>query len=303
MDAALRQESEDGHEGHSPAEVDAHHRLIAHKAPYLNKPFFIARAFLYFAVWIGLAWFYFRRSTAQDESGATEYTVQMQKWAPLAMSLFGLTLTFAAFDWLMSLEPSWYSTIFGVYIFAGSAVAIHAFLSLSAMALRRGNGPLAKAVSVEHFHDLGKLLFGFNCFWAYIGVSQYLLIWYAGIPEEATYYHRRWVDGGWKALSILLVVGHFILPFFFLMSRIVKRRLPLYAFGVSWLLLMHILDIYWFVMPYANDGHFTLHWFDLAAFFGVAGTFFAFVLFQARRFPLVAQGDPRLPRSLSFVNA
>jgi hypothetical protein len=181
---------------------------------------------------------------------------------------------------------------------------------LLTMAMRR-SGLIGEAVNVEHYHDLGKLLFGFIVFWAYISFSQFMLIWYAGIPEEATYYHLRWWGGGgFKAISIILVLGHFVLPFFLLISRNTKRRLEFLAFGCLWMLVMHVVEIYWLVMPYATQEPDSLvhtalrvHWVDIACLFAVGGIYMSVVLFQMTRFPLVPVGDPRLARALKFENA
>lgn len=300
----VRAEHEDhaaGNTAHSPMEAALHHRLLAHKAGYLNSAFFKVRALVYFVAWLLLAFFYRRWSTLQDTTHHPELTVKMARWSPLALAVFGLTLTFSAVDWLMALEPTWYSTIFGVYVFAGSVVSALAFLIVFTLALR-AQGYLGQAVNVEHYHDIGKLMFGFTCFWAYIGLSQMLLMWYAGIPEEATYYHRRWDDAGWRSVSILLMVGHFGLPFLFMISRVVKRRLPWLRFAALWMLAMHFVDIYWFVMPYASTG-LSLHWLDAACFLWVGGGFFALVFRRMLGTNLVPVGDPRLPRALHFHNA
>jgi hypothetical protein len=281
------------------AEEALHHELMEHKAGWLNVPFWAARGIGYIAIWLLIGLAYFRWSTAQDRSKDHALTRKMQWWAPLSTVVLGLTLTFAAFDWVMSLVPVWYSTIYGVYVFAGSAVAIFAAVIVVALSLRQ-HGHLGNAVHVEHFHDLGKLLFGFTCFWAYAGFSQWMLIWYAAIPEELIYYHSRWDEGGWKTVSMLLILGHFAAPFFFLISRVPKRKLAMLGFGASWMLFIHVVDMYWFVMPHA-PGPFSPHWMDLACLLGVGGAFLAVVFFVMRKFPLIPVGDPRLSRSVHFV--
>lgn len=290
-----------GGSSHSEAEEALHHRLMEHKAVYLNKPFFYVRAAVYLIVWVLLASLYVRWSTSQDATGDPRLTKKMRSRSPLGLALFGLTLTFAAFDWLMSLEPAWYSTIFGVVLFAGAAMAIHALLILLALGLK-ATGDLDHSVNKEHFHDLGKMMFGFNCFWAYVSVSQYLLIYYAGIPEEATYYHHRWQDGSWQAVSIVLVVGHFALPFVLLMSRVVKRRLAWLGVGAAWMLVMHLVDLYWLVMPYASDAV-SVHWLDVTCLMTTLGLYFSLVFRKMLGVPLVPVRDPRLARSLRFHNA
>ena len=255
------------------------------------------RAAIYFALWTLLSLFYFSSSTSQDSSRDKSLTRKMQSWAPLAMFGWALSLTFAAVDWMMSLEPTWFSTIFGVQYFAVSAVSALATLVLVTYLLRNA-GLLGEAVTVEHFHDLGKLLFGFLVFWAYISFSQFMLIWYASIPEETTYYHLR-ENGGWWTFSVFLGVCHFFVPFFGLISRNVKRRVPLLALGAGWLLVMHVVEVYWLVMPYSNAGAgLDVHWMDLAALFAVGGAYLAVVFFRMSQHPLIPVGDPRLDDAL-----
>ncbi|MBI5512419.1 MAG: quinol:cytochrome C oxidoreductase [Deltaproteobacteria bacterium] len=288
-----------------------HHELLQHKAPYLNRNFWFLRALIYFAAWGLLAWSFYRNSTAQDGSRAEGLTVRSARLAPPATFVFGLTLTFAGVDWIMGLDPTWFSTIFGVQLFSGSVVAAMAVLILTTLSLR-ANGPLTRAVTVEHYHDLGKLLFGFNCFWAYISFSQFFLIWYAGIPEETTYFHARWGDGPWKNVSLLICLGHFALPFVFLMSRNIKRRLSLLSLGAAGMLVMHVVECYWAVLPNFARNVLELtpqdpaslqpHWLDLACLVGVGGVYLAVVFQRMTRHPLVPIGDPRLSRSLRFEN-
>ncbi len=277
-------------------------RVIRGKSPYLNINFFTGRAIFYFIVWAFLGIKLFQYSTNQDESRDPKLTISAQRFAPPAMIFFGLTLTFAAFDWIMSLLPGWYSTIFGVYIFAGSVVAIHATLIITTLALR-STGILTKAINTEHYHDLGKLLFGFLVFWAYIGFSQFMLIWYAALPEEVTFFHMRWDEGPWKMVSAALIFLHFALPFFLLISRDQKRRMTTLAIGAAWILLMHAVDIYWLVMPNFGQDGFGVHWLDLACFLGIGGVYLSAVFYGMLGYPLIPIGDPRLPRALQFENA
>ncbi|MBX7190880.1 MAG: hypothetical protein K1X94_02425 [Sandaracinaceae bacterium] len=284
-----------GHE-HTPQHAQ-HAETIEAKVAFLNPGFFYGRALLYFAVWALLSWFFVSRSTSQDTKRDFETTKSMQSWAPLSTFAFALTLTFAAFDWMMSLEPAWYSTIFGVQYFSVAAVSSLATIIAVTYALKNA-GILGEAVQTEHYHDLGKLMFGFLVFWAYISFSQFMLIWYASIPEETTYYHMRW-NGGWQTFTLALALGHFIFPFFFLMSRNIKRRVSLLAFGAAWLLVMHVLECFWLVMPYANEGGgLELHWMDVASVLAVGGCYLAVVFFRMTQLPLIPVGDPRLQRSL-----
>jgi hypothetical protein len=285
-----------GHGAHHTPQHAAHEDVIRSKLAYLNQPFFIVRAIFYCVVWVLLSLFFFRNSTRQDATREIALTRRMQSTAPAATFAFGLTLTFAIFDWLMSLEPTWFSTIFGVQYFAISAVSSLATMVLVLYGLRTA-GLTGEAVTTEHFHDLGKLLFGFLVFWAYIAFSQFMLIWYASIPEETTYYHMRWAEG-WRTFSLMLVLAHFVVPFFLLMSRNIKRRVAVLAFGAGWLLVTHVLEVFWLVMPYVTPGQLSVHWLDLAALFAVGGIYLTVVFLLMGRYPLIPVGDPRLERSM-----
>lgn len=290
--------AEEGHGGehHTPQHA-LHESTIEAKTAYLNPTFFGIRAVIYFVLWTLLSWFFVSRSLSQDTKRDLQTTQTMQSASPIATFTFALSLTFAAFDWMMSLEPAWYSTIFGVQYFAVSAVSSLATIIAVTYALKSA-GILGEAVQTEHYHDLGKLLFGFLVFWAYITFSQFMLIWYASIPEETTYYHMRWHEG-WQTFTLALALGHFVFPFFFLISRNIKRRVSLLAFGAGWLLVMHVLECFWLVMPYASEtGSFELHWMDIAAVIAVGGSYLAVVFFRMTQLPLVPVGDPRLARSL-----
>jgi hypothetical protein len=289
-------------ENHEAAEELAEAAVLASKAPWLNKIGWMLRALLYFIVWSWIGLTFFRLSASQDGTKDPKLTLRAQKLAPAATFLFGFTLTGAAFDWLMSLLPTWYSTIYGVTIFAGSVVCMYATLIVVTQSLRDA-GHLKEAVNVEHYHDLGKLLFGFLVFWAYVSFAQFMLIWYAAIPEETTFFHHRWDVGSWMYVSLALVILHFVVPFFILLSRNVKRRLWAIKIGALWLIAMHVVEMYWQVMPYYAGGESTVHWMDLACLVGVAGVYLAVVFYRMTKYPLIPVGDPRLSRAMSFENA
>lgn len=274
--------------------------VLTGKLGFLNPGAFTLRAAAYLAAWGLLGWWFRRRSIAQDASGDLAITRRLRALAAPAMLVFAFTLTFAAFDWVMSLDAHWYSTIFGVYLFSGCAVAIYAALLVLVPALQR-SGILADEVNAEHFHDLGKLLFAFVVFWAYIAFSQFLLIWYANLPEETEWFLHRW-HGGWQAASVALVLGHFVLPFFYLLPRAVKRRRGPIVVGALWLLAMHAFDLYWLVMPGLHPEGPRPQLLDLLAFLAVGGLFAAALGWSMRRPALVPVRDPRLAESLSFEN-
>lgn len=279
---------------HTPQEAALHHEVLAKKSGYLNPWSWTARGIVYLILWSLLALSYFGWSRRQDEDRNPKHTVRMQKLAAPSLIVFAGALTFAAFDWLMSLEAAWFSTIFGVIIFAGSAVSILALTILIGLSLYK-RGLVGDAINPEHFHDLAKLMFGFICFWTYVQFSQWMLIWYAGIPEEAIWFHKRW-EGGWQFVSYLLIFGHFVAPFVLLISRVQKRALRWLQVMCFWVLFMHIVDIYWFVLPQA--GGFSVSPADVGALLFVGGVFFAYVFWQLGRVPLLPVGDPRLQRSL-----
>jgi hypothetical protein len=279
---------------HTPQEAALHHEVLAKKSGYLNPRGWTARSIVYLVLWSLLALSYFGWSRRQDDDRDPKHTVRMQKLAAPSLIVFAGALTFAAFDWLMSLEAAWFSTIFGVIIFAGSAVSILALTILIGLSLHK-RGLVGDAINPEHFHDLAKLMFGFICFWTYVQFSQWMLIWYAGIPEEAIWFHKRW-QGGWQFVSYLLIFGHFVAPFVLLISRVQKRALRWLQVMCFWVLFMHIVDIYWFVLPQA--GGFSVSPADVGALLFVGGVFFAYVFWQLGRVPLLPVGDPRLERSL-----
>jgi hypothetical protein len=281
-------------------EAASHDKLLAGKAGFLNPEFFYIRSILYFASWALMAWWFRYRSLQQDIGNAVQATRTLQWVSAPAIAWFAITTTFFAFDWIMSLDPHWYSTIFGVYFFAGSMLAILAFLILMVLILQRLD-LLTNIISAEHFHDLGKLLFGFVVFWAYIAFSQYMLIWYANIPEETIWYAHR-LEHGWGGISFLLAAGHFVLPFFFLLSRNAKRSRPILIGATCWLLAMHYVDLYWLVMPTMKPGGFHPHIVDLTAFLAIGGLFLAALMRLLIAPLLIPAKDPRLAESLSFEN-
>jgi len=288
------------------SEVVASDPLLLGKSPYLNMPFFFARTAGYFLVWFLLTRTLYKKSIKQDTSNEKGQKIRMRQISAPGMVLFGFTLTYAAFDWLMSLSPHWYSTIFGVYIFVGSLLGALAFVTLFLLYLR-GKGVLADKITVEHYHDLGKFQFAFVVFWAYIAFSQYLLIWYGNIPEETSWFLARWV-GSWKGMSILIIFGHFLFPFFMLVTRAAKRSLKLLAFIGFWMLFIHWVDLYWVVLPNmtahgADAAHgFTLSWMDLTTMMGIGGVFLWLFVKRFVSQPVVPVNDPKLEASFHFIN-
>jgi len=277
--------------------------LLQKKAAWLNPNFFYGRAGFYFLAWTFLVWYFAKNSLEQDRTGEARLTARMQIASAPATPVFALTLTFAGFDWLMSLDPHWYSTIYGVYVFAGSVTSSLSVLALVTIALQR-SGLLQKVSTVEHQHDIGKLLFGFTIFWAYIAFSQFILIWYANIPEETIFYIDRW-EGNWRMISLLLLVGHFILPFLYLLPRTVKRNPIALGAGAVLMLFMHYVDLYWLVMP-TGDPHASLApatlLVDLGGLVLPIGVLLLVIALRAAKGPLFPIKDPRLAETYKAEN-
>lgn len=279
-----------------PVGTDA---LLDAKRGYLNKPFFFFRAMLYFLSWWALARHFRNLSVEQDTSGEHDLTRRLQRSAPVATIVFALTVTFAAIDWMKSMDPHWYSTMWGVYYFAGCLVGIFSLLAVLVIWHQR-SGVLVDVVNVEHMHDIGKQMFGFTVFWTYIAFSQYFLIWYANLPEEQLWFEHR-SHGGWGEFAVFLGIGHFFLPFFFLLPRAIKRHRVTLFVGAAWLLFVHYLDIYFIVMPMLPGG-FSPHVVDGLTVAGVMALFLGAYARLANGAELVPTRDPRLPESLGFEN-
>jgi hypothetical protein len=280
------------------ARVENDH-VLHHKAAYLNIPFFTVRWVLYFGFWIWLGRRFFSLSVRQDKDGGGEISSALQRMSAPAMIVFALTLTFCAIDLVMSLDPTWFSTMFGVYYFAGCVLAGYSSLALALMWVQN-HGRLTATVNQEHYHDIGKMMFAFTVFWAYIAFSQFMLIWYADIPEETHWYHWR-LEGGWKVVSALLLGAHFVVPFFGLMSRHVKRNKRSLAFWALWILAIHYLDLFWLIYP-NGDGAVPLGLVDVLCLVGVMSLFIGVSARRARGINLIPTGDPRLADSLAFEN-
>ena len=275
------------------------------KLSYLNTPFFLGRAVLYFVAWIAMAVFFYRGSTEQDETGQLKATERMQYWAGPAVMAFALITSFAAFDWVMSLAPMWFSTMFGVYLFAGSILAAHCLITVTSFGMQKA-GAMRDEVTVEHYHDLGKLICGFTLFWTYISFSQYLLIWYGNIPEETEWIYHRQI-GTWGVLSVVLIFFHWLLPFMGTMAMAVRRRPWAVTAWAGYLLVMHFLDVYWAIMPEAKAGAGTAVNVlgvvgTVICTLGVAAMMFGLAMKVAEGVKLVPVRDPRLPESLAFEN-
>ncbi|MCB9507084.1 MAG: quinol:cytochrome C oxidoreductase [Myxococcales bacterium] len=275
-----------------------HDEILQAKEPFLNKGFFLARYGVYLAIFTGITAFFFRNSRKQDATGDPMITRRAQALAAPSLALLALSSTFFAFDWLMSTDYHWFSTMYGVIFFAGGFMGNFAVLAILILMLR---GKMGGAVTEHHLHGTGKMMWGITIFWAYTSFSQFMLIWYANIPEETLWYEHRW-ENGWATWSIVLFVGHFLVPMFGMMSRHVKKFPPTLLAMSVWLLFMHYIDLFWQVKPNIHHGHGapTIGVAEIASFVGVGGVFVALVSFFLGGAPLVAVRDPRLPESLRY---
>lgn len=270
--------------------------LLREKALYLNVPFFVGRAAFYFAVWLGLAHFLNRWSLQLDAGYELKVARRLRGLAGGGLLLMGLTITFSSVDWAMSLDPHWFSTIYGVLFMVGTALSALVFAILM-IALLGDREPFAGVVQREQIHDLGKLTFAFVMLWGYVNYSQFLITWSGNLPEEIPWYLRRSQDG-WQVLALLLVALHLALPFLVLLSRDVKRNLGLLARVVGVILFMRLVDVYWLIGPdlaghgeaHAAGPH--LRWLDLAAVVGVGGAWLWAYARELRTRPLLPRNEP-----------
>ncbi len=272
--------------------------VLQAKSPYLNVPFFVIRGGIFFAAWILLAGTLNKWSRAQDSRPDTEDSLRRyQLLSAPGLAVVVLTVTFASVDWLMSLEPHWFSTIFGALVLVGQTLGAFALAIAVLLALSR-RPPLSEALEAVHLHDLGKLLFAFVMVWAYFAFSQFLIIWAGNLPEEIPYFLRR-LQGGWQWAGLAVVVLHFALPFLLLLPRATKRNTRLLLRVAILLVLMRFVDTYWMTAAAFNESLADVHWMDLAAPVAIGGLWvFLFTRELARR-PLLPLGDPFLKEALA----
>jgi hypothetical protein len=270
--------------------------LPPHKAIYLTVPFFLERAAIYFAVWIVLQWLLNRWSHQQDETGDVRFKLKLTYLAGPGLILYGLTISFASVDWIMSLDPSWYSSIFGILIIGGQLVSAMALMIVTLAMLGREE-PMESVYQSRHFHDLGKLLLTFVMLWAYFSVSQLIIIWSGNLPEEISWYMSR-IVGEWRWVGLFLVIAHFALPFGLLLSRDLKRRPGRLVWIAGLLLVARLVDVYWLTAPEFWPGGIHLHWMDVLVPVGIGGIWIWFYVRQLRQWPLLPVADHRLAEAM-----
>ncbi|MEZ6138191.1 MAG: quinol:cytochrome C oxidoreductase [Pirellulaceae bacterium] len=283
--------------------VDNLTHVVQEKLVYLNPIFFSLRTAVYFAVFIIAASVYFKMSRKQDDTGDTEITLKLQRWAGPFIMLFALALNFASFDWMMSTDAGWFSTMYGVYLFAASMLSFFAVMIVTCYLLQR-NGRIESLVTTEHYHDMSKFQFGFIVFWAYIAFSQFMLYWYGNIPEETLWYKYR-MNNNWQWLGLALIVFHFAIPFLGTVSRHVRRNRGVMAGWAGLLLVAHWLDMTFLIMPNVSENtpmSVPLLFGHLICWIGMVSLFIALFLWRVGDTPVVAVKDPWLPDALAYHN-
>jgi hypothetical protein len=268
---------------------------LAHKAAYLNTPFWVIRAAMFLGLWIAIGELLARWSARFATSPAA--IVRARALSAAGLPAIGLSLTFAAFDWLMSLTPLWYSTIFGLLYFSGGFVAALSLIAVIAHQARRVPG-VAANVHGSHTGALGRMMFAFLVFWGYMEFAQGIIIWIANKPDEVPWYVARGA-GRWGSVFALLVIAHFGVPFFALLSKPLKRRPSLLAIAGAWLVAMHYVDVYWLVMPVLHR-ELAIHWLDLAAPCAVLGLATAVTAARMRTRHAIAADDPRFSAAVAY---
>jgi len=283
-----------------PAVANSNESLRA-KSDFLVNKFFILRTYGYFVLWSIWIFAIYRQSTKQDARRSARQMQIASRWSGTGLLLVVVVGTLAAYDWLMSVEPSWYSTIFGLYYLADGTVLFFSLMILICLGFRQA-GVLKKEINIEHYHDLGKWLFSMTCFYTYMAFSQFLLIWYANIPDETQFFRHR-MPGTWLYISLSLPFLRFFIPFFTLLSRPAKRNLKVLGVMAVWSVVMVYLDFYWIVMPVFYHNGPQIHWLDFATLGAVVSLAGLVFWSRFRRHAMVPEGDLRLEQSLHFENA
>lgn len=278
--------------------------VILAKAGYLNESFFMMRAVAYFAIWFLLAYFFNKWSRQLDETGDPRITVWLHRLGPVGIILYFLTLTFCSVDWVMSLEPAWFSTMYGPLFLVSQVLTVLSF-SVIVLSYMDGRKPLSDVTNIEYYHHLGNLILAFTVLWTYMSFAQYLITWAGNLPEEIIYYLPR--RGGLLSLiAVVLMVGHFAVPFMCLLFRHMKRNVSMLRKVAYWILIMRIVDLTWFIKPAFHDGStpyggvmdFVT---DMSAIAGLGGLWMAVFFWQLRRRPLLPKNDPRMDNAFGRV--
>lgn len=264
------------------------------KTSYLNIPFFIVRSVVYVAVWLFWGFRLLRWSAEQDRTGDPDRSIQrrMKRFSGPGIVLFGFTTSWAFIDWIMSLEPAWYSTVYPWMFTIGQMLLTFAFI-IAVLILLRNHRPFAGLLNFQHFNDLGNLMLCFTMLWAYLMLAQFLIIWSENLPIEIPWYIRRF-SNGWGYLAFFIAIFHFCVPFFLLLMRFVKRNPAILFWVAVWMIGIRIVDVFWVVIPAFRQQYMSVTWMDVVAFIGIGGIWLALFIWHLKSRPLLPLHDPRL---------
>lgn len=275
----------------------ANDQLIADKTPYLNTTFFIIRNVIYFAVWSFLGYKLYKNATTLDTSGDWGIDTIQRKISAPGLFVFGFTVAFASFDWLMSLDPAWFSTMFGVYLFAMSFQVFFAVIILTVLYLH-SKGLLVNTIRNVHLKDMSRLFFGFTVFYAYIAFGQFFLIYYANFPKSILWFYERFEEG-YGTIAWALLFGKFVIPFLVMLPERAKGNMKIVGSMAVLIIALHFAEIYWIVMPVLHKGAVSLHWLDFAILISLTTLFLGLFFNRFRKQNMVSNNDPKLQASLS----
>jgi hypothetical protein len=277
----------------------ARDEALQHKHLYLNAPFFLARAAVYFLVWNGLSYFLNAWSLEQDRTGDARFARRMQMLSAAGLLAYGFTITFASFDWMMSLEPHWFSTIYGVLVMGGQGLSALAFLIAVLVWLSR-RAPLDRILVPAHFHDLGNLMLAFVMLWAYFSFSQYLIIWSGNLPAEIAWYLHR-LQAGWRLVGVSLILLHFAAPFVLLLSRAVKRQPGMIVKVAIGMLIIRLVDLFWLIAPEFHRNGIVVSWLDAVLPLTLGSIWLACFISQLRGRAILPVHDPEFDEALGRI--
>jgi len=282
--------------------IHPEHHVVERKAMYLNLPFWSARAAFYFAVWFTIIHFFNKWSRELETTGNALITLRFRTWAPFGLIAYCLTMTFAAVDWGQSLDPEWFSTIYAPLTWVSQGLTTFAVTTLILSQLQ-DQKPLSRYIHVDHFHFYGTFICGFIVLWTYMSFSQFLIIWSGNLPEEIAYYLDRTRNPVYQGVILIMMIGHFLLPFMVLLQRRIKRNVTTLCWVAIWVLSMRLVDIFFWFNPAFHHGDVSLPWIDMliyaSALIGYGGLFFWYFLGQFTKMPILALNDPRLYEALS----
>jgi len=272
-------------------EVRAHDFAVGHKAVYMNIPFFWGRTILYFAIWFFFGWRILGMANEHDRTGDPALFKKIKGASAPALLIFTVSTTYAFVDWIMSLEPDWYSTIYPWMFTVGEFLVTFAFV-IALLILLSGREPFASFLKTSHYHDLGNLMLAFTMLWAYLSFSQLIIIWSENLPDEIPWYVRRF-SGGWGYMAWFISIFHFCVPFFLLLMRFIKRNPNLLRTIAIWMIFIRVIDVFWIVIPAFRQHALEVYWTDFAILIGLGGIWLAYFIYNLKGRPLLVPNDPR----------